>query len=373
MLRVLHILGSADRGGTEIMTTRLVGKLPSSVRSTLCFLTRGGPIADELARKGYEVHCIPVVRTWEAMSGIWRLFRLIRMGCFDVLHLYGLRANLLGRVLGRMAGQRVIVGGLRSMSPHSSNARWAFWLDRATFKLSTGYISNSRAAAELLAARGYNPAKLWVVHNGVDVNVFRPRRGNEADTVKRELGVSARLPVVTCVANLRSPKRHCDLLEALAMVRRSGFRFEAILVGDGPLRASLEKMASDIGLGRGIRFLGKLKNDKIADILGITDIFVLASEREGLPASLLEAMASGCPVVATAVGGIPEVILDGLTGFLVPRRNPRALADKLAQLLSDADLCASMSAQSRKHVAARFTVERMAEGYEDLYRWLTGD
>ncbi len=157
------------------------------------------------------------------------------------------------------------------------------------------------------------------------------------------------------------------------MVRRSGFRFEAILVGDGPLRASLEKMASDIGLGRGIRFLGKLKNDKIADILGITDIFVLASEREGLPASLLEAMASGCPVVATAVGGIPEVILDGLTGFLVPRRNPRALADKLAQLLSDADLCASMSAQSRKHVAARFTVERMAEGYEDLYRWLTGD
>jgi glycosyltransferase involved in cell wall biosynthesis len=254
------------------------------------------------------------------------------------------------------------------MYPSGTKKAWTLWLDRLTFGISLGYVSISQAAIDFLTSHGYNSRKLWLIHNGIDIKPFYERSEAEKDVIKREYELPLDKLIITCVANLRPPKGHEYLIQALHELKRENPDFLTLLVGDGPLRGKLEKLIRDLGLKAQVRFLGSRGRKDIPEILAISDIFVLPSLCEGLPTAIIEAMAAGCPVVATAVAGTPEVVIDGETGFLVNSRDPEALAQKIAKLLKDPQLRETMGEAGVKRIKEHFTLEKMVQNYETLYR-----
>jgi glycosyltransferase involved in cell wall biosynthesis len=292
---------------------------------------------------------------------------LLRANRYDILHLYGLKANFLGRILGKLSGHKRILGGLRSKYPSGTKKNWTLWLDRLAFGLSLGYVSNSQAAIDFLVAHGYDSRKFWLIHNGIDITQFYERSEKEKQAIKQEYDVPLDKPIITCVANLRHPKGHEYLIRSLREVKNDGLDSIALLVGDGPLRGELEELVRGLALEEEVYFLGSKAGEEIPTILAITDIFVLPSLVEGLPTAIIEAMAAGCPVVATAVGGTGELIIDGKTGFLVSSQDEKALAEKMELLLRDYELREKMGLAGVKRAKEQFSIDRMVREYEALY------
>jgi glycosyltransferase involved in cell wall biosynthesis len=189
----------------------------------------------------------------------------------------------------------------------------------------------------------------------------RPR-----DAIRAELGVEPADPTVLTIGSLTAQKAQPDLLEAFASGSVARPRARLLIAGDGPRRAELEARAAALGLGSRARFLGARLD--AADLLVACDVFALSSTREGLSITLLEAMRAGRPCVATRVGGNPEAVADGVTGSIVPPRDPAALGAALGRLLDDRALAETMGAAGRERFAARFTAERMVRETESLYR-----
>jgi len=136
VVKILHILGSAGRGGTETMTSRLVSNMGPAFQNELCFLGKRGPIGEDLEHEGFKVYYLPSATPWTIPTVVFHLHRLLRANRYDILHLYGLKANFLGRALGRLSGHKKILGGLRSQYPSGIKKSWTLWLDRLTFGLS---------------------------------------------------------------------------------------------------------------------------------------------------------------------------------------------------------------------------------------------
>jgi glycosyltransferase involved in cell wall biosynthesis len=198
------------------------------------------------------------------------------------------------------------------------------------------------------------------VHNGIDAWAFRPRR--DAVAVRAGLGLAHGRKTVVMAGRMTPQKGWDVLLEAGARLARQRADLAWLLVGDGPLRPALTRRATELGVDA--RFTGARAD--MADLLGCADLVVLASRSEGLPFTLLEAMALGKPVVATRVGGVAEVVEDGRSGRLVPRDDPAALAAAIAAVL-DAPEAAAMGARGRARVEAEFTQERMVRSIERVY------
>lgn len=366
LIKILHILGSADRGGTEIMTYSLVTRMNPGFHNEICVLGGWGPIGEDLRDRGFPVYYLSFNHLWSIPITVFRLYRLLQANDYDILHLYGLKANLFGRILGRLSGHRKILGGLRSQYPSGFKGFWTFWLDRVTFSLSLGYVANSQAAIEVLTSHGYDPRKFWLIYNGIDTRLFHNR--NDKNKLRQYYGIKPDLPVICCIANFLPPKGLEYLIRALHLLLERGQKdFIALLIGEGPLRLKLERLVREFDLVENIRFLGSMDRKEIFQILTITCIFVLSSEWEGLPTAVMEAMAAGCPVVATTVGGIPELVSDGETGFLVQACEPEALAQKITQLLKDRGLRERMGRVGARRIEELFSLEKMVKEYERLY------
>ncbi len=146
---ILHILGSAGRGGTETNTYDLVTHMADDFLSELCFLSKRGPIGEKLEHEVFKVHYLPLINPWVMPMVALRLYCLLRSNRYDILYLSGLKANFLGRILGRFSGHKRILGGLRSKYPSGVKKSWTLWLDRLTFSLSLGYVSNGGAVKRL--------------------------------------------------------------------------------------------------------------------------------------------------------------------------------------------------------------------------------
>jgi glycosyltransferase involved in cell wall biosynthesis len=217
----------------------------------------------------------------------------------------------------------------------------------------------SEAVGETSVALGARRERVTVIPNGVDVERFAAAH---ADPVMRgENGA----PVVGSVGCLAARKDDPNLLEALAMLDRRGRAFRAVVVGEGKERGALERQVEHLGLGQRVRFLGERAD--VERLLPGMDVFVLASREEGIPNALLEAMAAARPAVATAVGGTPEVMEDGQTGWLVPPRDPGALAAALEAVLSDPTEAARRGAAAQRAVRDRMSIESMVARHQRFY------
>lgn len=199
------------------------------------------------------------------------------------------------------------------------------------------------------------PDRITTVYNGIDTDLFSPRSPQcEGRSV----------PVIGAVGRLVEEKDYPNLVNALALLKRRSVAFHARIVGDGPLRSHIQTLAQELGVAEQIRFEGS-RHD-VASFLREVDVYVLSSKHEGLPIALMEAMSSGLPIVSTTVGGVPELIRNGMNGLLVARQDPGGLADALASLLSDGRLRRRFGEAACRDARARFSIRATAERYAEL-------
>jgi len=299
---------------------------------------------------------------WD-LSVAWRLYRLLRRERPTILHTWMFHANVPGRLLGRLAGVPIIISSERTMG---QEGRWRYRLNRITAPLTDRVVCVSQQVADFVVQEvGIPQCKVVVIPNGIDLRNFKYLPAKRQ--ARAALGLPYELALIGTVARLNPVKRLDVLLQALASVNGVC----AVIIGDGPERARLEALRKQLGLVERVRFVGQQSN--VPEWLAAMDLFVLPSDWEGMSNALLEAMAVGLPVVATAVGGTPEVVVDGVTGLLVPPRDPEALAEAIIALLQDRERAEAMGRTGQERVERYFTVERMVQKTEALYEELIGE
>ncbi len=370
-IRVAYLIDRLQRAGAQTHLGRLVSRLDSRgfEPEVLCLLA-GGPVAEEMKARGVPVEVLGLGRLYgpRALVELVRLARRLRERRIDVLHTYLVSANIYGTIAARLA--RVAVVTSRRDTGFSRNWRLRLVEQRLINPLVDRVVAVSTAVAEVARREhGLPPGRLVTIENGVDVEVWKPE-GQPRAEARRELGLCEDELAVGVIGHLSPVKGHADLLRAAALVSAKMPRVRFVLVGDGPLRVPLEALATSLGLGGRVLFAGTRAD--MARVLSALDVVAVPSHSEGMSNALLEAMAMALPVVATEVGGNSNVVFDGVTGRLVPPRDPPALARVLIELVADPAARQSLGRAARRHVADNLSLSGMVRRYEELYRGLTG-
>jgi len=338
---LLFLVTSFDRGGAEKILARCAAGLPHDKYAVQAAALQGRSqvLATDLARAGVPAHDLGMACKGDLRIPL-RLARLLRRERIRILFTFMFHPTVLGRVVGWLCRVPVRISSERIMA-------WEGWgrrrLNRWTVPLATHVVAVSERVAEY-AAREYRipPERLSTILNGVDLEHFRP--------VSRE---GSRSPfVIGCTARLHAKNDHAALLRAFAQLHTRHSEVRLLLVGRGPEEAPLRRLASDLGVARAVTFAGEQTD--VAPSLERMDLYVQASVAEGMPNSILEAMAAGLPVVATAVGGTPEVVVHGESGLLAPPANPPVLAEAMLALTEDGRMRERFGLAGRARVEAHF-------------------
>jgi glycosyltransferase involved in cell wall biosynthesis len=289
------------------------------------------------------------------VRSVWRVARLLRRGRFDLVHVHGARAGWLVRLAAILSGYRKVIWSMHLLiGDHVSRQpkwmrRWYAAIERFLNRRTALIIAVSGDLRDRLLKSDsrLDPAKVVSIPNGIPEPV-------QGEPVRREeIFPDGGFPLLcAAVGKLQPEKGHDVLIEALGRLP-AGERPAAAIAGEGMLRGTLEKMIAKLGLGRHVRLLGFQSN--VIGLLRSADVYIMPSRFEGLPIALLEAMALGKPIVATAVNGIPEAVIDGENGLLVPSEDPEALAKALRKLAADPELRAKLGRGAREAYARRFT------------------
>jgi len=359
-LVILHSESSTGWGGQEIR-----------VFTELCWLRRRGHAASLLVppgshlgkradRAGIPVAWIPMPRALDPVALV-RVVRCLRRERAQILITHSSVDAWTAGVAARLVGVPVV--RMRHLSvPVQSNP-----LSRAVYTtLCDVIVTTGEAIRRLLIQRlRVSPSKVFSIPTGVNLDVFHPDRVDPT-RLRRELGLDAMAPLLGMVAVLRSWKGHLVFLQALRDVRERHPEVRAVLAGEGPFRDVIQDAVRSHGLEANVRFLGH--REDVAEILSGLDVVVSASTAaEGIPQALLQALGMCRPVVATDVGGVPEIIRHGETGWLVPPGDPAGLAKAILGALADPVQARRMGAQGRAIVEAEYSLERMGERMERLY------
>jgi len=326
-----------------------------------CFRAEG-QFWPEVRALGWPVHELAVGKRIYDFSGARGLVRLIgatRKFRPDVIHGYLFGPNLFAVLAGRACGVPVVAVAKRNVDAFETPRQKR--IQRLAHRWATHVTAVSETVAATVEEFGVPRARITVIPNGVDFSRFDASTGDRA-----LLGAANGEPVIGSVGCLAARKDYATLLDALARLRTAGKKFHATLVGDGPDRAALEARARALGVDDRLTFLGERPD--VERLLPAMDVFVLSSREEGIPNSLLEAMAAGRPSVATAVGGTPEVLEHGVTGWLVPPADPASLATALAAALDDPVEAAKRGAAARRVTREQRSIDAMVRRHEDFYR-----
>jgi glycosyltransferase involved in cell wall biosynthesis len=315
-----------------------------------------GWLSDRLRASGFERGVFTLERPID-FRGLLQLRRILASARVDIVHSHEFTMAVYGCAAARSLGLRHVITmhgdqGVTAALRRRVALRWAFRNSAAVVAVSN---DSRRAMAERL---GIAPTEMQVVHNGVV-----PKRGSRSP-VRRELGLVETAPMVLAVGSLRPNKGHHVLLEALSGLERENWF--VCIAGQGPERDKLMQLARELGIGSRTRLLGQRAD--VANVQAAADIFVMPSFSEGLPLALLEAMFAGSPIVASRTGGMPEAVRDGREGILVAPGNVGELRAALAKLLRDPSLRQRLGAAARNRAMEHFSLQRMANCYEALYR-----
>lgn len=352
--KVLILITLAEVGGAQ---TYVMSLLPALTERYDVTVAAWGPGPLREAAEAAGAAYVPLrwvqraVHPWRDLRGLWELIALCRRVRPQIVHANSSKAGILGRLaaaLTRVPARVFTVHGWAFKASGGATARLYLWADRAMRPLTTAIVCVSRTELEAgLRARTCSAKRTVVIRNAVDA-ASAPAAALDGDP-----------PRILSVGRLKEPKTFDTLLRALAQLDPASFR--ARIAGDGPDRAALEVLV------RGpVELLGE--RDDVPQLLAESDVFVLSSASEGLPMSLLEAMAAGLPVVASAVGGVPELVGD--TGLLVPPRDDAALAAAIRRLVEDPTLRRQLGAAGRARVETEFSLASFRSAHLALYERL---
>ncbi|ATB40969.1 glycosyl transferase family 1 [Cystobacter fuscus] len=364
-LRLVQFTKSFYFGGTEVQVVELLRGLPASYRVQVSVLDAVGPLMEPIRKMGItpeEFSLRGSLARPNTLAQVIRMARWLKQERVELVHVHDFYATVLAVPAAKLAGTKVIVGRLDLAHWHGRVRRA---LLRGLTQMADHVVGNAEAIRGMLVEEeGISPEKITVIPNGLDIVRFDQRR---RAGLQAPLPDTHGAPVVVHVANMNHPvKRQEDLLRALALVRRAGHTLHAFLVGDGPRRPEMEKLAGSLGLADRVHFL-KHRGD-VPAIYERADFGVLCSSAEGMSNAVMEGMAAGLPMVVTNVGGNPELVADGERGLVVPPLRPEALGEAFLQLLGDRERGRRMGARARAFVERELSLTRMVRRHDALYR-----
>lgn len=358
-MRIVHLVIGGEIAGGQLIALQLARGARDRGDVVSFVSPADGPFAVRAREEGFAVDLADLGRT-HRIDGMLRLARLLRRERADVLHTHTLAAaNALARIAGRLA--RVPVVSHLHIANHFRPSTRALLarVDNVTARLAAALVAVSEDTRRAYEEQGY-PRCIRVVYNGVAT------LSADANGLREELSIPADAPLIAEVARLCDVKGQRELIDAVA--RLPGAR--AVLVGadleqDGAYEQALRQRAEELGIADRVVFVGY--REDAARVVAAADVFALPSWTEGLPLVVLEAMALGRPVVATTVGGTPELVADGETGLLVPPRDVEALTAALKRVLDDEALRRRFGEAGKRRVAERFSSEAMTREVLALY------
>ncbi len=361
---VLFLTNYLPVGGFETHLLSIVRELDQErFHPVLCCLKEGGPLAPEFRAAGAPVYEKIQSHRFDPM-GIPRLARIMKREKIRILDT-DLHRNtvLLGTLAARLAGvpARLISCHIVGRQDGSPVVQWPARISLGGIDLVLALFNAHRD--QLVHEERLDPGKVRIVWNGVDVNEFRRRPARE--DIRRTLGLPEASPVVAIVASLYALKAHEVFLRAAARVLESCPAARFLIVGEGPEREKLERAAGEMKIAGAVHFLGRRRD--VADLLTIIDVNVLSSLWEAAPISALEAMACEIPTVATRVGALPEMIVDGETGFLLDVGDHEGLARAIVRLIDDPELRAQMGRSARRRAEDLYDIRKIVRERETLY------
>jgi len=367
-IRVLYIIDSLwNIGGAEACLLRMTKHLPRDRFECRVLTFHSGPAS----RWFVDQFDCPVdhwqldnVHDWNAFQTARKLYRLVREQQIDIVHSFHQTADLWAAPIARLAGAKVLISSRRDMGILRN------WKHAFGYRLLRGVFDQVQAVSEgvrqyVLQTDGVNPERTVTVRTGIDAEV--QLSAAQLEGVRQQFEISADRPTVITVANCRHVKGTDVLVRAAALVGKEFPEAQFLVVGtlggndtERSFTKQVQELRDSLGATSQVRFLGRVV-EEVPALLRVSDIFLLASRSEGFSNALLEAMRAGLPSVATAVGGNPEVVVEGETGFLVPPENPQELADRILRLLRNPEMRTEMGRAARHRMREKFTVETMID------------
>lgn len=358
-LTVMQVTWSLVAGGAEMYALKIASGLNKRrFRTAMCGIDQGGALEPEIRRLGipqFIMHRKPGIE-WRLLG---RLFRLFRSNNVDVVHTHHFNQLFYSALPAKLLGAKII------HTEHSietyKKRRFRIALRLLSLLCDKVIAIGSEGEQVLRDQVGIPARKLTVIRAGVDVKAFND---SPADA-RQALDLKPEHRVASIVARLYPEKNHRLLLEAFAQVVARLPHARLLIAGDGTERQSIEQDIARLQLDQHVRLLGVRRD--VARILAASDLFVLCSDREGLPIAVLEAMAAARPVVATAVGDLPLVVKDQINGLLVPPKNSAALAQALLTIFTDDPRARAMGRKGRRMVEENYAMDGMIRQHASLY------
>ncbi len=379
-IKVLHIITRLDKGGSAQSTLLAVAGLDKEKFDVTLMSGKindsDEEIANLLAQK--KINCVLIpelvreINLWQDIRAFWKIYHFIKEGKFDIVHTHSSKAGILGRWAAKLAGVKIIIH-----KPHGHIFDGYFgWfksnlfihLERLTGLITDRIITLTQIGKEQhIKYRIAKTDKFVPMYSAIEIEQFS---NFQADIMgqKERLNIPLGVPVIGTVSRLEPIKGNRYFIGSIPEVTKVFPALRVIIVGGGSEKKELERYVERLGLSKNVIFVGPC-ND-IREILSIFDIFVLSSLNEGMGRCLLEAQILGVPVVATKVGGIPEVVRDGVTGILVSSRKPDMMAKAIIKLLKDKSLREKMSEEAKRWVDSRFSLKILVRKLSDLYNEL---
>ncbi len=362
-MRIAQLVIGGEVAGGQLVALLLARAARDAGHEVVFISPSAGAFVERARGDGFSVHVVPLGGALD-LGSLLRLRRAVRAARADLVHTHGhFSLNVLGRIAARLAGARVISHmHIENTFRAGRGRRLQIALDNLTARLCASIVAVSEATRRSLVRQGYPEGRVVTIRNGIELARAEPRRPDD---------VPPDVPLVGEVARLCDVKGQRELIQALAQLDGVwGLLVGEDLEAGGAFRRSLEREADRLGIHDRLVFTG-YRHD-VPELIAALDVFALPSWIEGLPMTILEAMAQGTPVVATAVGGTPEVVSDGETGVLVPPRDAERLAQAIRGLLADRAAAQRLGAAGRRRVEEEFSVGSMAARVLTVYREAVG-
>ncbi|MFZ5592312.1 MAG: glycosyltransferase, partial [Bacillota bacterium] len=370
-LKVLHVIGGGEFGGAERHILNLVTSMDEQrVQALVCCLF-AEPFVRIARENGLKVVYLPMRHKLNlgVLGGLRALMERERV---DIVHTHGVRANLVGRLAARLAGVSGVVTTVHSKLdldyPDWPSRLANKFIERASRGLTRHFIAVSGGIKQYLLQEGIKERKITVIYNGLKTDEFAGRA--QPGVFRQQWRLEEGKHLVGVVGRLHHVKGQTYFLQAAAQLAAQRDDVHFLVVGSGPDREKLEQQAGELGLTGRVTFTGFVSD--VPAVLADLSLLVIPSLSEGLPLAAVEAMAAGVPVLATSVGGLPEVIQHGNSGLLVPPADVPALTKSMTWMLDHPAEVAVMVELARQTVQEKFSAVAMARRTEELYRWVLG-
>jgi len=366
-INLLYLITDLKYGGAQTVLLSLFDHLDTECYSPQVACLYGGnlPVGNALRARGIRVADLKMSHFWR-LDALWRLYRLLKREQIAILHTSLFHASLVGRLVGRLACVPVILTWRQNVS---LGGRWRSLVNRLTSGLDDGVVAVAGFVRQAeLQESGIPASKVTVIVNCIDFERYANVEPGSRARLRLDFGIPPGDFVIGFIGRFHPQKGIEVLIEAFARIAPDRPGLWLLLVGDGELRPRLRALSEASGGSARTIFTGA--REDIPRILAALDLFVLPSLWEGLPLALLEAMAAGLPVVASDVGGVPEILVDGETGCLVPPRDPAALAAAILEFVDHPEIRQRLGAAGQQRVKESFSAQNLVARLTALYEEL---